>query len=94
MEARERESTARVARGAQPLDLHPQWVGRPRLSSPEQVLFNEFLRFARFCGGDPRPQDALAWFEMRSVPKAEQEWMCVVFAAMAEVVREREPDDR
>jgi hypothetical protein len=62
------------------------------LSPPEKELFLEFIRFAQFCGGEPRPPDARAWFEMRAVPAAEQEWMAVVFAAMAHVMREKTDD--
>jgi hypothetical protein len=93
MEALERENAVRVARGAKPRALHPEWVGRPILAAHEQHLFDEFFRFARFCGGDPRPCDALAWFQMRGVALAEQEWLADVFGHMSSVVRERVKDD-
>lgn len=73
--------------------MHDSWVGRPRLIEPEHELWHEFLRFARFCGGDPRPTDALAWFEMRGVAAAERPWLAEVFSAMAAVVREKPSDD-
>ncbi|MFY9345580.1 MAG: hypothetical protein WAT39_24025 [Planctomycetota bacterium] len=89
----ERDNAARVARGAQPRHLHDSWTNRPRLNVAEQLIWAEFLRFARFCGGDPRPPDALAWFDMRGVAQAEREWLAEVFSAMAAVVRERPDDD-
>ena len=92
MEARERENAARAARGGKLLPMAEQWVNRPRLLPPEQEMFFEFMRFHRFCGGDPRPPDARAWFEMRRVPAAEQEWLAVVFAAMAGALREKRDD--
>lgn len=93
MEAQERENAARVARGAKRRKLHPEWENRPRLREHETALWHEFLRFARFCGGDPRPTDALAWFDMRNVAPAEREWLADVFGAMASVVRERPADE-
>lgn len=92
MEAREQENAARSARGGKLLPMPEQWVARPRLLPPEKELFLEFLRFQQFCGGDPRPPDARAWFEMRSVPTAEQAWLAVVFAAMAGAMREKHDD--
>lgn len=88
MEALERENEARVARGVRPRRLSDEWTNRPRLRDHEKQLWTEFYRFARFCGGDPRPADALAWFEMRGVPKRERGWMADVFGAMASVTRE------
>lgn len=73
--------------------MHQEWVNRPRLSPPEKELFLEFMRLASFCGGDPRPPDARAWFEMRSVPVQEQVWLGEVFAAMAGALRKRDSDD-
>lgn len=93
MEALERDNAARVARGGRPRELHREWVNRPRLRNHEEALWWEFLRFARFCGGDPRPTDALAWFEMRGVSPEEREWMADVFSAMAAAVREKPDHD-
>lgn len=93
MEARERESAARVGRGARPLPMPREWTDRPRLNAAEQAIWLEFLKFARGCGGDPRPTDMLAWFEMRCVAPAEREWLCVIFGAMSAVVRERINDE-
>jgi hypothetical protein len=89
MEARERESAARVARGARPLDMPEAWSERPRLDPAEEALFLEFVRFWQFAGDDPRPTDALAWFEMRAVAPAERPWLAEVFAAMSAVAREK-----
>lgn len=65
------------------------WVERPRLNPAEEALFLEFCRFWQFAGDEPRPPDALAWFELRSVPAAERPWLAEVFAAMSAVVREK-----
>lgn len=89
MEARERENARRVACGAKALRMPPEWTSRPRLNPAEQALFFEFLRFAQFCGGDPKPPDAIAWFEMRGVSRGEWSWLAEVFAGMAQAVRER-----
>lgn len=89
MEALERDNAARVARGVAPRRLSEEWVKRPRLRSHEVVLWHEFLSFAAFCGGDPRPADLLAWFAMRDVDRGEQAWMAEVFSALSSVVRER-----
>lgn len=68
------------------------WAARPRLNQAEQAVFVEFLQFAQFCG-DPRPQDAMAWFEMRGFARSEWPWLAEVFAAMAQVTRERIGDE-
>lgn len=89
MEALERDNALRVARGARPRPLHTEWVNRPRLQDHEKMLWLEFIRLARFCGGDPRPADALAWFEMQGIAQDERGWMAEVFAVLASVSRER-----
>lgn len=91
MEALERDNAARVARGVQPRRLPEEWVKRPQLRTHEIVLWHEFLAFAAFCGGDPRPVDLQAWFAMRDVPRGEQSWMAELFSALSSVVRERAP---
>ena len=88
MEALERDNAARVARGAAPRRLPEEWVKRPRLREHEQHLWREFLAFAQFCGGDPRPADLQAWFAMRDVATDEQPWLAEVFSAMSAVTRE------
>lgn len=93
MEARERENAARAARGGALLPMPEAWTSRPRLSEAESGLFGEFLLFAQFCGGDPRPTDALAWFDMRGVAQAEREWMAALFSGLAGVTRERAKED-
>ena len=83
-----------MASGGKPAHrMPPEWAKRPRLNPAEQPLFLEFLRFAQFCGGDPRPQDAIAWFEMRGTSRSEWPWLAEVFAAMAAVCRERTKDE-
>jgi len=82
-----------VARGGKPQRMPDDWTNRPRLNPAEQSLFYEFLRFAQFCGGEPRPQDAIAWFEMRGTNRSEWPWLAEVFAAMAAVCRERTKRD-
>ena len=89
MKERERENAARAARGGALLPMPPGWSDRPTLSAPEEHLFGDFLLFAQFCGGDPRPADAVAWFEMRGVPPSERYWMASVFSAMSAPLRER-----
>jgi len=69
------------------------WVARPRLNPAEQALFLEFQHFARFCGHDPRPGDAMAWFQLREIDRAEWPWLVEIFGAMAQVTRERIADD-
>jgi hypothetical protein len=63
------------------------WEDRPKLSDPEVSLFNDFLDFARFCGGDPRPADVLAWFEIKGVPAGERSWMGSLYSSMAGALR-------
>lgn len=65
------------------------WDGRPRLDAVETALFNDFVKLAEFCGGDPRPADALAWFEIHEVSPSERGWMARLYASMAAVLRER-----
>lgn len=65
------------------------WVNRPRLNPAEEALFLEFVKFDRFCGGEARPQDAIAWFEMRDIGRSEWPWLAEVFGAMAKVAREQ-----
>lgn len=69
------------------------WVKRPRLNRAEEPLFLEFLEFGRFCGWDPKPQDAIAWFEMRGIARSEWPWLAEVFGAMAQVARERKGNE-
>lgn len=89
MEALERENTARLARGGKLRKLPSEWVNRPRLRPHEVALHSDFVQFAKFCGGDPRPTDALAWFEMRGVAPGEREWMAMLFADLVPVLKER-----
>ena len=91
MTERERESEARVRRGAQPLKFPEPWVDRPQLNPAEEAVFEEFVRFSRFCA-DPRPQDALAWFELRSISRAEWPWLSDVFGAMSMALRKKAND--
>lgn len=90
MEAMERDNALRVARGVRPRRLPDEWTSRPRLRPHENVLWNDFLSFAAFCGGDPRPADLQAWFALRDVERGEQVWMAELFSALSAVVRERE----
>jgi len=46
-------------------------VKRPHLRTHEIGLWHEFLAFAAFCGGAPRPVDLQAWFAVRDVPRGE-----------------------
>lgn len=93
MEERERENARRAARGGPPLPMPDEWTDRPVMNEAEHRLFVEFTDFARFCGGDPRPTDARAWFEMRGVQPSEQEWMASLFSAMSAPLRERGDSD-
>jgi hypothetical protein len=90
MEAMERDNALRVARGVRPRRLSDEWTSRPRLRPHETVLWSDFLSFAAFCGGDPRPADLQAWFALRDVERGEQVWMAELFSALSAVVRERE----
>lgn len=89
MEALERENEIRAANGVAPRKLHDEWVNRPQLRPHERALWHQFMRFARFCAGEPRAADMLAWFDMCGVAFEEREWLADVFGALATVSRER-----
>lgn len=93
MEALERENAARVARGAPPRRLHDEWVNRPRLREHERALWHDFMMFSQFCGGDPRPADAVAWFDLQNVAQEERWWLSKLFSTLAGVARERTATD-
>lgn len=90
-EKREAEDSARVENGL-PSRLPQEWHDRPRLSTPEAVLFAEFIRLAQSCGGEVKPTEVRAWLEMRDTPISERSWMAQVFGAMSAVLRERKED--
>jgi Mg2+ and Co2+ transporter CorA len=51
------------------------------------------MLFAQFCGGDPRPTDAVAWFDLQNVAHAEREWLSKLFSTLSGVMRERTQTD-
>ena len=84
----EQENEGRERRGMPLRKLPSAWTERPKLSPMEHHIFNGFLRFAAFCGGEVDPTKALSWFEMTGVASEDREWVGSIYAILAPVLRE------
>lgn len=84
----ERDNEKRERRGAPPIGLPSAWTERPLLTPMEHDVFNGFLRFAAFCGGEVDPTKALSWFEITGVASEDWSWLGSIYATMAPVLRE------
>ena len=84
----ERDNADRERRGIATRKLPSAWTERPKLSPIEHDLFNGFLRFAAFCGGEVDPTKALSWFEMTGVASEDRGWLGSIYAVLAPVLRE------
>ena len=84
----ERENERRARTGAPERPLPSAWTERPRLTPVEHDLFNGFLRFSAFCGGEVDPTKALSWFEINGVASQDRSWLGSIYASLAPILRE------
>jgi hypothetical protein len=90
----EEQNRQREAQGRKPLKLPREWVERPQLHPVEQKVFNDFISYAAFCGGEVDPTNALSWFEINGVPTQERRWLGQIYSMLAPVLREQEPTSK
>lgn len=84
----EQKNETREARGLKPLPLPQQWVERPYLTPAEHGIFNDYIQFAAFCGGEVDPTKALSWFDMQGVASEDRGWLGSIYAQLSPVLRE------
>lgn len=84
----ERDNADRERRGMPTRKLPAAWTERPKLNPIEHDLFNGFLRFAAFCGGEVDPTKALSWFEMTGVASEDRGWLGSIYAILSPILRE------
>ena len=84
----ERENERRERQGQPTRNLSKAWTERPLLTPVEHDIFNGFLRFAAFCGGEVDPSKALSWFEIEGVASQDRPWLGNIYAILAPVLRE------
>lgn len=84
----EAENRRREAAGATPIRLTKAWTERPVLNPVEMSIFNDYIGFAAFCGGEVDPTKALSWFEIQRVASVDRPWLGKIYGVLSQVLRE------